>query len=175
VAAKTLPLATGLAVCEALREAGISQLRMRWPNDVLVNNRKLAGLLLDQFTAKLAVVGIGINVFNRPEIADPNLNNQATCLADLLATLPGIDELTALVLRHLRRVVLELENEGFDSLLSRVNQLWGESRRVELDLDGEVRRGVFSSIDQEGRLLLSDDNRATAAYEPHQVRHLQEI
>ena len=84
-------------------------------------------------------------------------------------------ELTALILRHVRRVVLELENEGFDFLLSRVNQLWGGPRRVELDLDGELCRGVFSSIDQEGRLLLSDETQITAAYEPGQVRHLQEI
>jgi biotin-(acetyl-CoA carboxylase) ligase len=103
------------------------------------------------------------------------LNNQATRLADSLAIPPGIVELTALVLNHVRRVVLEFENEGFDSLLSRVNQLWGAARWVELDLDGELRRGVFSSIDQEGRLLLSDHTRATTAYEPHQVRHLKEI
>jgi BirA family biotin operon repressor/biotin-[acetyl-CoA-carboxylase] ligase len=175
IAAKALPLAVGLAVCEALQEIGVTQLRMRWPNDLLVLDRKLAGLLLDRFTPGLAVAGIGINVFNRPELCDPNLGSQIIRLADLIPTPPQLSELTSLLLRNLRRIVLELEAIGFDSMLPRVNQLWGAPRLVELDLDGEVRRGLFERVDHEGRLILSDGSRATVAYEAHQVRHLQEI
>src|SRR5690349_19647555 len=55
---RMLPLATGVAVCDALRANGANQLRLRWPNDVLVGNRKLAGLLIDQFRPAAAVVGV---------------------------------------------------------------------------------------------------------------------
>ena len=48
----------------------VEEFRVRWPNDVLVENRKLAGLLIDQFVPELAVAGIGINVFNHPETHD---------------------------------------------------------------------------------------------------------
>ena len=50
---------------------GLKQFRLRWPNDVLVDDRKLAGLLLDQFVPGLAVAGIGINVFNDPSSTIP--------------------------------------------------------------------------------------------------------
>src|SRR5262249_27422576 len=51
---RALPLAAGLAVCNTLSALGISRFRLRWPNDVLINNRKLAGLLVDQFVSGLA-------------------------------------------------------------------------------------------------------------------------
>src|SRR5690348_7055319 len=47
IALEGLPLLAGLALCEALAELGAGPLRLRWPNDVLVHERKLAGLLLD--------------------------------------------------------------------------------------------------------------------------------
>lgn len=59
-----LPLLTGLAVVEALRDAG-APADLKWPNDVLLDGRKLAGLLaerVDTPTGPAAVLGIGINV-----------------------------------------------------------------------------------------------------------------
>ena len=103
-----LPLAAGLAVCDALRALGVARLRLRWPNDVLVGGRKLAGLLVDQFAPGLAVVGVGINVANHPETHDPALRNQTARLADLLPAPPSLDQLTALILDHLRSGVGEL-------------------------------------------------------------------
>ena len=173
--AGTLPLAAGLAVCDSFCQLGVPQFRMRWPNDVLVQDRKLAGLLLDQFTPGLCVVGIGINVHNRPEALDASLEFRITRLADVVPNPPELPNLMGLVLRNIRRVQLDLESSGFDSLLPRVNQLWGAPRRVELDLDGELHRGVFTGVDAQGRLILAKDTGAISAYAPHQVRHLQEI
>jgi BirA family biotin operon repressor/biotin-[acetyl-CoA-carboxylase] ligase len=172
---RALPMAVGLAVCDALRGLGVQTLRMRWPNDVLVKERKLAGLLVDQFSPGLAVAGIGINVFNEPETSEPLLKNQTARLADLLAGPPTLRELAALVLRSLRGVIGEMEAGNFEALLPRVNRLWGRPRRVELDLDGAKRRGVFKGVDAAGRLILSSDSAEAAAYEPWQVRHLTEI
>jgi BirA family biotin operon repressor/biotin-[acetyl-CoA-carboxylase] ligase len=148
---------------------------MRWPNDVLIGDRKLAGLLLDQFAPALCVVGIGINVLNQPEVLDASLNNQTARLADLIPAQPELSELMALVLRNLRRVVQDLECAGFESLIPRVNQLWLTPRRVELDLDGALHRGVFTGVDREGHLMLLDDKASSRTYAAYQVRHLQEI
>ena len=121
---RALPLAVGLAVCDGLESVGLTRFRVRWPNDVLVDDRKLAGLLLDQFAPGLAVAGIGINVFNHPETHDPSLKNQATRLADLIPAPPDLRELTRIILSHLRRVVMQMQTGGFASLLPRINQLW---------------------------------------------------
>ena len=172
---RALPLAVGLAVCETLERLGVKHLRMRWPNDILVADRKLAGLLIDQFVPGLAVAGIGINVRNQPEGCEASLRNQTARLADLVPAPPLPSELAALVLPSLRNVVEEMQAGGFGKLLSRVNCLWGKPRRVELDLDGEMRQGLFTGVDEEGRLLLSDQTGSPAPYAPQQVRHLTEI
>jgi len=174
-AANVLPLVAGLAVCDALRAAGVQGLRMRWPNDVLVNDRKLAGLLVDQFSPGVAVLGIGVNVSNQPELRDAGLKHRATRLADLLPAPPSLEALARLLLGQLRCSVNELLAKGFSALLPRINPLWGGARLVELDLDGAVCRGRFSGIDAEGRLILSTESGGGAAYAAHQVRHLAEI
>jgi BirA family biotin operon repressor/biotin-[acetyl-CoA-carboxylase] ligase len=169
-----LPLAAGLAVCDASRALRVARLRLRWPNDVLVGGRKLAGLLVDQFAPGLAVVGVGINVANHPETHDPTLRNQTARLADLLSAPPSLDQLTALTLDHLRSVAGELLDGRLDHLLARVNALWGRPRRVELDLDGTPRRGTFIGVEADGRLILLNDQGSRETFHPSQVRHLAE-
>jgi biotin-(acetyl-CoA carboxylase) ligase len=142
---------------------------------VLINNCKLAGLLIDQFVPGLAVVGIGMNVRNRPEESDPGLAPQTARLVDLLPDVPGIAELTAGLLSHLYQVLTELNRDGALALFQRVNKLWTAPRTVELDLDGGLRRGVFTGLDPEGRLALTDAAGTTSFYDAHEVRHLTEV
>lgn len=174
-AGRTLPLAAGVAVCDALRSLGPEQVRLRWPNDVLVGDRKLAGLLVDQFTPGLAVIGIGLNVVNLPESRDAALKGLTARLADLVPVTPSIHELAALLLWNLRRVLAGSAAVNLQHLLPRLNELWGQPRHVELDLDGELRRGVFQGVDEDGRLILLEAPGNRASYEPWQVRHLKEI
>jgi len=173
--ATALPLAVGLAVCDALRSIGLKEFRVRWPNDVLVDDRKLAGLLIDQFVPEQAVAGIGINVFNYPETHDPSLKNQTVRLADLITTPPGLDDLARVMLSNLRHVVGQMQTNGFTSLLPRINQLWGSPRQVELDLDGDIRTGIFAGVGEGGELLLLSDSGNKATYHAYQVRHLKEL
>ena len=174
VARGFLPLAAGLAICDVLQELGLSSVRLRWPNDVLVNDRKLAGLLIDQFSPSLAVIGIGINVRNQPETHDPALANRTTRLADWMLAPPELPTLTTMLLNRLRQVVNELNSDGVSALIGRVNRLWGAEREVELDLDGRVHRGHFAGVDPEGRLALRDSAGGRAFYDAHEVRHLTE-
>ena len=68
-----------------------------------------------------------------------------------------------------------MRDDGFVSLLPRVNQLWGRPRRVELDLDGVIRQGTFAGIGEEGQLLLKSDSGRETAYNASEVRHLKEL
>jgi BirA family biotin operon repressor/biotin-[acetyl-CoA-carboxylase] ligase len=171
---RALPLAAGLAVCGTLQELGISEFRLRWPNDALVCDRKLAGLLIDQFAPDLAVIGIGINVNNRPESMDPELSNRTIRLADLLARTVELSQLTAWLLRHLRQELATLESAGASALFARVNGFWRAPRMVELDLDGPVRKGMFKGVDKSGRLTLASPSGELSFYDAHEVRHLTE-
>lgn len=172
---RALPLVVGLAVCDALKNLGVRELRLRWPNDVLVSNRKLAGLLIDQFVPGKAVAGIGINVHNHPEQCDDHLRGQTARLADLLGAIT-IDSVTAAVLQHLRKNLENLVGAGgLNGLLSRVNELWQGRRRVELDLDGRFEQGLFAGVDNAGSLGLEAPDGNVTFYDASQVRHLTEL
>ena len=171
-----LPLATGLAVCQTLRASGVENLRLRWPNDVLIGDRKLAGLLIDQFKPGLAVVGIGINVCNQPQICDKSLSGQVVRLADLVSPAPSARDLAVHVLASLKIVWQQVLDYGPEVILERVNALWDLPRRVQLDLDGRLITGAFAGVDSSGRLRLQKKtNGAIQSFEPQDVRLLRDI
>ncbi len=172
---RMLPLATGVAVCDALRATGVKQLRLRWPNDVLVGDCKLAGLLIDQFQPGVAVVGIGINVTNHPEGQDGGLRGHVARLTDLVSAVPSLQDLTLRVLASLRSVWLEVQDSGPETLLPRVNALWDLPRRVQLDLDGILVTGAFAGVDARGRLRLRLDDGSTNFFDPQAVKLLRDI
>jgi BirA family biotin operon repressor/biotin-[acetyl-CoA-carboxylase] ligase len=156
---RALPLAVGLAVAQTVTALGVADARLRWPNDVLVGNGKLAGLLLDGFTPGLTVAGIGINVTNTPEITDDSLHGLTTRLADLVAFVPDLDALTNRLLATVRSVHGLMEQGGFAALLPAVNACWRLPRRVELELDHRRVAGWFQGVDVAGRLALGEGDR----------------
>jgi len=172
---RMLPLLAGVAVCDVLHGLGVGQVRLRWPNDVMVLDRKLAGVLIDQFRPGLAVMGIGLNVNNEPASYDPTLLNQVERLANILPAPMRIENLITPLLRRIRSLAQRWHAGESTPLLARVNDLWSKGRRVELDLDGDIRSGRFAGVDDAGRLLLQDDLGASTAYSPEQVRHLTEM
>ncbi len=171
---RALPLAVGLAVAETVAALGVTEVRLRWPNDVLVRDRKLAGLLLDCFQPGLAVAGIGINVTNTPEFADDSLRGTTVRLADMVAPVPDLTALTGRLLAALRHVHAAMDKDGFAVLLPAVNALWGGPRRVELDLGGARATGWFQGVDAAGRLALEREDQVVW-FDPVQVVQLREI
>jgi BirA family transcriptional regulator, biotin operon repressor / biotin---[acetyl-CoA-carboxylase] ligase len=171
---RVLPLAIGVAACDTLRSLSVSSLRLRWPNDVLVQDRKLAGLLIEQFRPGLAVAGIGINVTNHPDASDPALAGQVARLADLVSPVPALRAITGALLQSLRQVWTEMDSGGVSSILPRVNALWQAPRHVQLDLDGAEVNGKFMGVDDSGRLAIRFDDGTENFFEAHQVRLLRD-
>ncbi len=172
-----LPLAVGWALGEVLREEGVEGVRVRWPNDLLVGSRKLAGLLMERHSADTAVVGIGINVFNDPEHAAPELRDTTARLADLVdLRYYELDDVSALALHAIARAHQALLADEFPGIAADLNRHWREPRRVALTLAGRANPAVgdFLGIDTAGRLRLRIDG-VTSTYDPAQVALLREL
>jgi BirA family biotin operon repressor/biotin-[acetyl-CoA-carboxylase] ligase len=170
-----LPLTAGVAVCEALGILGIKQLRLRWPNDVLVGTGKLAGVLIDQFQSGRAVVGIGVNVTNHPEVCDQNLNGHVVRLADLITSVPPVAELAAGILATLKSLWEQVRRSSPTDLLPRINALWALPRQVQLNLDGPLVTGEFLGVDAQGRLQLRDAVGQMQFFDPQTVKLLRDL
>ena len=187
--AATLGFVAGLALDEALRAIAPSlavrvavdgaesrggagdRLRLKWPNDVLLDGAKLAGILLEAealATGRLAVViGIGVNVVSAPT----GLAYPATSLIAL-----GIPVDAAGLFLALSDAWASVERvwaggRGFGA----IRRLWldraaGVGEEVAVRIGDGVIRGVFETIDETGRLVIRDrdgSRRTIAAGEVH--------
>lgn len=154
-----LPLLTGVAVVDAVAAAGVDAM-LKWPNDVMIGERKLAGILVERVETPIgaaAVVGVGLNVSQR--VGD--LPDNATSLA--LAGAPVTREAVLdAVVEHLNSAYSQWRTAGGDSraglaaaYLKRCSTV-GRMVTAALPGDGALR-GRAVDIDGAGRLVVEPD------------------
>lgn len=151
-----IPLAAGLAVAEALAGAGAAT-RLKWPNDVLIGGRKVAGVLCELRrlpAGDAVVVGLGVNVLQRAADFPPELRATATSLAE-----SGIESsreaVAAEVCGAFERRLVQLragDCAGVLAAWSARAAFWGEPVRVRAP-GGDVS-GVAQRLDDTGALVL---------------------
>jgi BirA family transcriptional regulator, biotin operon repressor / biotin---[acetyl-CoA-carboxylase] ligase len=164
-----LPLLTGVAVAAAIRSAatGVAAV-LKWPNDVLVGDRKLAGILAEQSPAGDAVVvGVGLNVAT-PQVALPVSPNGLPATSLLVEGAEVAREpLLTEILRGLERWYLAFradpdpERSGLLAEYTAACATLGRTVRVELPA-GRVLTGVAEGVDRGGRLLVRPAEAASA-------------
>ena len=145
-----LALATGLAVAEAVESFGVTA-GIKWPNDVWINQRKVAGILLEA-GKDFAIVGIGLNVNTRefpPDVAD-----LATSLRLATQRDHPRHAVLAAIIRHFARRRSQLSGD-FGEVLAAVRQrcvLTG--RQVSLTTAGGPKTGLVEGLGTGGELLV---------------------
>ena len=173
-----IPLLAGLAVAATLRREADVDASLKWPNDVLVGERKIAGLLVERVEAArgpaAAVIGIGLNVSQRAEeLPGP----QATSLALEAARTTDRSVLLRATLRALEGLLTGWysaagdPDRGLRSAYADACGTLGRQVRVEHP-DGTATVGDAVGLDVGGRLLVRTGNRE-AAYGAGEVVHLR--
>ena len=143
-----LPLLTGLAVATALSERAQVDAILKWPNDVLVGDRKLCGVLAEVPVPGAAVLGIGLNVTTR---ADELPYGAATSLQLVGASTLDRGTLLRAMLRALTATLVDLQ-AGRHAYRERCGTL---GRWVRLELPGgRAVEGEATAIDDSGRLVV---------------------
>jgi len=145
-----LSIAAGVAVAEALSAIGVREPRLKWPNDVLVDGRKIAGVLLERH-GDAVILGIGVNLDARAIPAE--LRAQATCVAEAGGG-PDRDALLAGVLDAFARWRGRLEGEGFEPVRERWTSL-ADTLGKRVSVDGIV--GIAEALDVDGALLVATE------------------
>jgi BirA family biotin operon repressor/biotin-[acetyl-CoA-carboxylase] ligase len=157
-----VPLAAGLAVAEALDTEGIDG-RLKWPNDVLVGDKKIAGILAeasaDARGIDSVIVGVGVNVNLDPAQLPDDVRLSAT---SLFAETRCVQDVAAVAAAVLGRWVLWYDALQADG--ARVRRAWRDrsvawwGRRVEVTSSGERLTGIARDIDATGALVVETDD-----------------
>jgi BirA family biotin operon repressor/biotin-[acetyl-CoA-carboxylase] ligase len=159
-----LPLAVGTALAETLGRLG-QPVQLKWPNDVLKDGDKLAGILVETAPAPdgavWAVIGIGLNLAMPDELEQQI--GRSVAAVPWLARMER-DTLLAAILDGLAEALRLFDQRGFSAFSARWNLLHGWQGQPVTILDrGEVlHEGLAAGVDDAGRLLLDTDRGRTA-------------
>lgn len=154
-----IPLLAALAVAEGIEDATSICVVLKWPNDVLVGERKLAGILCESFVGlpdTVVVVGIGINVNARPEEFPPPLNDTVATLLGEGGAVVDRGRLVTAVLNRLDRWLARQAPEQASDLISAYSRrcrTLGQSVRA-IMASHDSLDGVAESIGPDGCLRI---------------------
>lgn len=129
------------------------KIRLKWPNDVLLNQKKCAGILLENLGAHLAI-GVGVNIVTAPK----NMPYPTTRLMDFCETPPAPPDFAAALDEHFWRVYQNWRSLGFEP----IRQQWlaraaGLQEEIVVRLPNEGVTGVFEGLDKNGALVLRSE------------------
>ncbi len=143
-----------------------SELKLKWPNDLLLDGEKLAGLLLESFetideeTGKLkrwAVVGMGMNIENAPA----GMDLPATCLKHAGVELISAKIVLSRFIHHFIEWYQLWQDDGFEPVRKYwTNHCYHKGESVEVKIGDEMHRGEFVGLDETGNLLLKPKGSA---------------
>lgn len=152
-----LTMAAGLAVAEAITQVTGVPVDLRWPNDILIGERKVCGILIQQHHQAL-VCGIGINCEQTAFPAE--LRDLAASLRMTTGRQVDREALLCAVLESLDRHVELLRTQGKSAVLRLFTAAssYVSGRRVVVDQLDQQLRGVTAGLDENGFLQLELDN-----------------
>jgi len=166
-----LSLVIGLAVVNTLEEFGLANVKLKWPNDVFFNEKKMAGILIEnsvQGKSQSVVIGLGLNY---------KLNQAFECntpwvdLASVLQQLPSIEDLSAVLINTILKYCQLFAAQGLTYFLKSwqaVDYLAGKG--AEVDVDNQTLQGVIMGVSQQGALMIKTDSKVVEAYSSNQIR-----
>jgi BirA family biotin operon repressor/biotin-[acetyl-CoA-carboxylase] ligase len=156
-----LSLVIAIAVERALTELGVKDAKLKWPNDVYLNNKKLAGILLEvsgEYSGHCQVViGIGLNV----KLSEYDAESIDQPWAQLSEHLENLDRnvIAASVINQLIKCIEQFDKQGFSAF----KNYWTErdafiNQQVDLILPNKTSTGVVKGVNTKGELLLQTDS-----------------
>jgi BirA family biotin operon repressor/biotin-[acetyl-CoA-carboxylase] ligase len=137
-----------------------STINVKWPNDVLVNSLKIAGILLETALShqknNYLVVGIGINIAHSP--ADTRYG--ATCINAHRKNKISVDEVLSVLMNAVVLWYDIWEKSGFEEIRKQwLKRAYGLGRRIKITNTASGKKiGVYKGLSMDGRMVLQEDN-----------------
>lgn len=159
-AAIGLSLVIGIVIAEVLQRLGAPDVRVKWPNDLYLNDKKLAGILVE-LTGKTGdaaqiVMGAGINLAMKSVVSE--VVNQGWINLQQVGLNIDRNKLAVSLINELRQALVHFEREGLTPFLSRWQKLDNYiNRPVKLIIGEREVFGIARGINEQGGLLLEQD------------------
>ncbi|MDR0901047.1 MAG: biotin--[acetyl-CoA-carboxylase] ligase [Methanobrevibacter sp.] len=161
--ASLITLAAGVGVANVLRDLGVDA-RIKWPNDVLINNKKVSGILTEAnakfSTVDYVIVGIGIDSNLNIDTLPSKIQPGTTSLKEELKEDIDESQIIANFLVEFEKIYNKFKKEEFDDILydwRKMSQTIGSYVEIQQPL-GKKLKGYAVGINRKGALILEKDN-----------------
>src|SRR3989338_7603349 len=154
-----LSLGVGVAVVRALKSLGVHDVQLKWPNDILTEQGKLAGVLIeaqgDMLGPSTVVIGIGLN-YTMPANLARQIDQHASALDEVCAAMPTRNQLLSIALLELAQVLQQFAQGGFAALRNEWEQCHiHQDMPVQMHMaDGQLVSGIARGVSDSGELCL---------------------
>lgn len=163
----SMPLFAGLSVFRTLAALGAKDLSIKWPNDILIKNRKVSGILCEsRITSdfKAVVAGIGINVSGRISQFPEDLKGKATTLSECNIKASRL-ELMDKISRELDQILLAI---SIPYGLEKIYRRWEEvsssiGRQIRFNRGAGEETGNIEGLDNQGGLIVKKSDGAVVS------------
>jgi BirA family biotin operon repressor/biotin-[acetyl-CoA-carboxylase] ligase len=160
-------IALGVAALHALRATGIEDVSLKWPNDLVAHNCKLGGMLAETLSRggsnTTIVTGIGVNLDLPAQLTRNNASawaQRAIDVSGLTRTPPGTETLLAALIDQIVDAFVLFEAQGLAAFVDFWRRHdWLRGRAIVVEQAGERVQGTACGIDDDGALLVREDNR----------------
>jgi BirA family transcriptional regulator, biotin operon repressor / biotin---[acetyl-CoA-carboxylase] ligase len=147
-------------------DISLYDIKIKWPNDILVNNKKIAGVLIENILRtnylQSSVIGVGINI-NQLNFA--GITKQATSLAALLNKEFAVKELLHLFCKHFEALYLTLKQGNFTKISEAyIRQLYKFNEWANYHASNETFSAKIIRIEENGLLVLSNQQNKTLTF-----------
>lgn len=151
-------LLSGLAVAQTLASfTNDVTFQIKWPNDVLAEHKKIAGILFEKAADDYWIMGIGINITQAPLLNAAAY--QAASLKDFGIQTKRLEVLKRLV-DHFDDLKKLYENQGFAEIKKWwLDNAYNRGKKITIKQNNKTFDGIFQAIDDDGCLLLETDNK----------------
>ncbi len=155
-----LSLAVGVAIVRALNKSGAQGVQLKWPNDILTEQGKLAGVLIeaqgDVLGPSAVVIGIGLNYSLPSSLSAQKIEQAVSALDEVCVEMPSRNQLLANLLKELASVLSEFSQSGFTGLRVEWEQHHAhQNKSIRLRMpDGKVISGIAHGVSEQGELCL---------------------
>lgn len=159
-ALQTLPLLVGIGLCRSLDPCLPSSCRLKWPNDLLVEGKKIGGILIEAMVRaegeSRALIGFGVNVSQ-----DPGMPETSTSVHQIGGT-GSLEDVTWKLVEGLERELEHLGDLVYAAAAYRELSIHRRGDRIVCRVGEETVEGVFVEIDDQGRLVLDSGLRLSS-------------
>ncbi|MEM6722365.1 MAG: biotin--[acetyl-CoA-carboxylase] ligase [Bacteroidota bacterium] len=167
-----ISMATSLAIYKALKHFQIPKLAIKWPNDILSENRKICGILIENViqNSKMtaAIIGIGVNVNQ----TDFDIHFNASSLKNITGVHFDLDEVMFHIAAQLKKYATLVTDRAFETLKMEYESLLFRKDKPSTfkDTDGKLFMGFIQGVSEDGKLNVLLEDEILTAFDLKEIR-----